>query len=513
MALFSPEQIRSVDVGARAPRRAEEAIDSKQSEPLYKSVAVESAQPAYSRVVFTGVVRALEFGLLTASGIGLYLLHVVPVVGHRPLYLLMSAMVALLAVLTFQSLQAYGMVQLRRVFSTVLTMWGALLTIFAGLLAVLFFTKSQDDVSRVWLASWILVAFALLVIERAILARIVTGLARSGRLERRVVVVGGGDLAGELLRDLAKADPAEIRVLGVFDDRGDARSPGTVEGFAKLGNVDDLVEFARLTRIDLAVFALPISAEQRILQMLRKLWVLPIDVRLAAHANRLRLRPRSYSYVGSAPMLDVFDKPLADWDVVIKLVFDKIVGTLALLALSPILILTAIAIKLDSRGPILFKQKRYGFNNEMVEVYKFRSMYTDRLDATASKLVTRDDPRVTRVGRFIRRASIDELPQLFNVVFKSNLSLVGPRPHAIHAKAADRQYDEVVDGYFARHRVKPGITGWAQVHGWRGETDTQEKIQQRVDHDLYYIENWSLWLDIYILAITPVSLVTTKNAF
>ena len=132
---------------------------------------------------------------------------------------------------------------------------------------------------------------------------------------------------------------------------------------------------------------------------------------------------------------------------------------------------------------------------------------------TASKLVTRDDPRVTRVGRFIRKTSIDELPQLFNVVFKGDLSLVGPRPHAIHAKAADRQYDEVVDGYFARHRVKPGITGWAQIHGWRGETDTQEKIQARVDHDLYYIENWSIWLDLYILAMTPVSLFKTQNAY
>jgi exopolysaccharide biosynthesis polyprenyl glycosylphosphotransferase len=212
-------------------------------------------------------------------------------------------------------------------------------------------------------------------------------------------------------------------------------------------------------------------------------------------------------------MLDVFDKPLADWDVIIKLVFDKIVGTIALIVLSPILLATAIAIKLESRGPIFFRRKRYGFNNELVEIFKFRSMHANWLDFDASKLVTRDDPRVTRVGRFIRKSSIDELPQLFNVGFKGDLSLVGPRPHAIHAKAADRKYDEVVDGYFARHRVKPGITGWAQVRGWRGETDTHKKIQQRVDHDLYYIENWSILLDIFILAITPAALFKTSNAF
>ena len=184
-----------------------------------------------------------------------------------------------------------------------------------------------------------------------------------------------------------------------------------------------------------------------------------------------------------------------------------------LLAAAPIMLLAALAIKLDSRGPILFKQKRYGFNNELIEVYKFRSMHVDQCDATASKLVQKDDPRVTRVGRFIRKTSLDELPQLFNVVFKGNLSLVGPRPHAVHAKAEDKVYDEAVDGYFARHRVKPGITGWAQVNGWRGETDTQEKIQRRVEHDLYYIENWSVLFDLYIMAKTPFALAKTENAY
>ena len=165
------------------------------------------------------------------------------------------------------------------------------------------------------------------------------------------------------------------------------------------------------------------------------------------------------------------------------------------------------------RAAILFKQKRYGFNNESIDIYKFRSMYADQADLTASKLVTKGDPRVTRVGRFIRKTSFDELPQLFNVVFTGSLSLVGPRPHAVHAKAENRLYDEAVDGYFARHRVKPGITGWAQIHGWRGETDSQEKIQRRVEHDLYYIENWSILLDLYIVAQTPFALIRSENAY
>ena len=174
----------------------------------------------------------------------------------------------------------------------------------------------------------------------------------------------------------------------------------------------------------------------------------------------------------------------------------------------------ALAIKLDSPGPVLFRQKRFGFNNERIDVFKFRSMYHEHSDPLAAKVVTRNDTRVTRVGRFIRKTSLDELPQLFNVVFKSNLSLVGPRPHAVQGKLQSRLFDEAVDGYFARHRVKPGITGWAQINGWRGEVDTDEKIQKRVEFDLYYIENWSVLFDLYIVLKTPISLITkSENAY
>jgi len=475
--------------------------------------AFSPAPPGYSRVLLVAAAEALDFAIVAAIGLALYHIHVVQQIGSQPIYYLLSFGVALICTIAFYLLQSYSVPALRRPINQLFRMSGAWTVVFAALIALVFFARLDYVISRFWLGAWYLIGFNALAISRCALAFGVDRLAASGRFQKRVVVVGGGDLARDLLRDLAKADPAEVNLLGVFDDRGDARSPSSVEGVAKLGTVDDLVEFARQTRIDLAVFALPITAEQRILEMLRKLWVLPIDVRLAAHANRIRFRPRSYSYLGATPMLDVFDKPLGDRDVLVKMAMDKVIGAAALIALSPVLALTALAIRLDSKGPILFKQKRYGFNNELVEVLKFRSMYVDQLDQAASRLVTRDDPRVTRVGRFIRKTSIDELPQLFNVVFKGDLSLVGPRPHALNAKAADRKYDEAVDGYFARHRVKPGITGWAQIHGWRGETDTQEKIQARVDHDLHYIENWSVWLDLYILAMTPISLFKTRNAY
>ena len=478
-----------------------------------QKVASEPIVPAYSPIVLAGSVRLAEGALIMLVGFAIYLGYVVPNDGFAWYYVGAVAGIAVLALLAFQVADIYQVQAFRGHEKQYFRLASAWSVVFLIAMSLSFFAKAGDQFSRVWLAGFYVIGLVTLILWRRALFLMVRRWTRQGRLDRRAVVVGGGE-AGESLIDAIKAQKdSDVNIVGVFDDRGDERSPTALAGRRKLGTVDDLVEFARRTRVDLVIFSLPVSAESRILQMLKKLWVLPVDIRLAAHSNKLRFRPRAYSYIGSVPVLDVADKPITDWDVVMKWLFDKVVGSLLLIAVSPILALTALAIRLDSRGSVLFKQKRYGFNNEMVEVYKFRSMYVDQCDATASKLATKDDPRVTRVGRFIRKTSIDELPQLLNVVFKGNLSLVGPRPHAVHAKAANRLYDEAVDGYFARHRVKPGITGWAQINGWRGETDTQEKIQRRVEHDLYYIENWSVLFDLYILAKTPFALAKTENAY
>ena len=383
---------------------------------------------------------------------------------------------------------------------------------FALLTAFAFLTKIGHDYSRVWLVSWFIGGLALLVSIRLITGLLVQRWNSDGRFDRSAVIVGGGERAAALIEALKSSPDVDVTIAGIFDDRDDSRSPPEVKGYRKLGNIDQLIDFARDHRVDLLIVTLPLGAESRLLQILQKLWILPVDIRLSAYTEKLRFRPRAYSYIGNVPFLDVFDKPLSGWDSVIKAVEDRVIAAILLVLLAPVMALVALAVKLDSRGPVLFKQKRYGFNNELIEVYKFRSMYTDKTDANASKLVTKDDPRVTRVGRFIRKTSLDELPQLFNVL-KGDLSLVGPRPHATQAKAANRLYTEVVEGYFARHKVKPGVTGWAQINGWRGETDTEEKIQRRVEHDLYYIENWSVLLDLYILVMTPIALLRTQNAY
>jgi Undecaprenyl-phosphate glucose phosphotransferase len=476
-------------------------------------VAAQRFRRAYSPIVLAGIVRAIEIALVATVGFALYFCYVVPANGFARYYVGTIIGISLLSMLAFQAADIYQVQAFRGHEKQYMRLASAWSVVFLLAVTASFFAKAGDDFSRVWLGSYYVFGLITLIAFRRGLFLLVRRWTRQGRLDRRTVVVGAGNSGETLIGALSGQRDSDVRVIGVFDDRGDDRAAVACDGVPKLGSVDDLVEFARHTRVDLVIFSLPISAEGRILQMLKKLWVLPLDIRLAAHTNKLRFRPRSYSYIGNLPVLDIFDRPIADWDVVMKWLFDKIVGSIALICVVPIMLLIALAIKLDSKGPVFFKQRRYGFNNELVEIYKFRSMYVEDTDATASRLVTRNDSRVTRVGRFIRKTSLDELPQLFNVVFTGNLSLVGPRPHAVHAKAADHLYDEAVDGYFARHRVKPGITGWAQINGWRGETDSREKILRRVEHDLYYIENWSILFDLYIVARTPFALIRGEGAY
>jgi Undecaprenyl-phosphate glucose phosphotransferase len=491
-------------------------VDLKPTAPMLsaaaREVAAQRSKRAYSPIVLAGMVRLIEVALVAAIGFVVYLMYVLPANGFTWRYVGAIAGISLCSMLAFQAADIYQVQAFRGHEKQYMRLASAWSVVFLLAIGVTFFAKANEQFSRVWLATFYVLGLFTLIAFRRGLFLLVRRWTRQGRLDRRTVVVGADANGETLISSLAVQRDSDIRVIGVFDDRGDDRTAASCNGVPKLGIVDDLVEFARHTRVDLVIFSLPISAETRILQMLKKLWVLPVDIRLSAHTDKLRYRPRTYSYIGNVPVFSIFDRPIADWDVVMKWLFDKIVGTLALICLAPIMLLVAVAIKLDSKGPILFKQRRYGFNNETIEIYKFRSLYADQSDPAAIRLVTKNDPRVTRVGRFIRKTSLDELPQLFNVVLGS-LSLVGPRPHALHARAENRRYEEAVDGYFARHRVKPGITGWAQIHGWRGETDSQEKIQRRVEHDLYYIENWSIILDLYILAQTPFALILTENAY
>jgi len=478
------------------------------------AIASRKVRPAYSPVVITGAVRLADFLLLSGIGIAFYFGYVVPLSGFRWEYVAAIFGTTMSAQVCFEAAEIYDVQLFRghlRQMTRMVSSWALVFLLF---MSASFLAKLGDEISRLWLAAFFLLGISALLGERLFVRVLMRRWARQGRLDRRTVVVGSDQSGEKLIEMLRDQDDSDIEVLGVFDDRNDDRAFESCAGNPKLGKVDDIVEFARRTRVDLVLFSLPISAETRILQMLKKLWVLPVDIRLSAHTNRLRFRPRSYSYLGKVPTLDVFEAPITDWDLVMKSMFDRLVGGIVLLLAAPVMALVALAVKLDSPGPVLFRQKRFGFNNERIDVFKFRSLYHDQADPLATKVVTKNDSRVTRVGRFIRKTSLDELPQLLNVVFKGNLSLVGPRPHAVQGKLQSRLFDEAVDGYFARHRVKPGITGWAQINGWRGEIDNEEKIQKRVEFDLYYIENWSVLSDLYILLKTPLALMTkNENAY
>ncbi|NJR14066.1 MAG: undecaprenyl-phosphate glucose phosphotransferase [Phyllobacteriaceae bacterium] len=490
----------------KAPPLAPETLN-----PLALNIARQFSHDTISPAMLTGILRAIDAGVIAACGIISYLAYV----GPGPLaafYLTIAVAGGLIGMGLLEINGAYAMKILR----TPLASTGKVFTILGGAFASLaiigFFLKISEDFSRLWFALWFATATLSVVAARVGLTVMIRRWARNGTMERRAVIVGGGQSAEELIRAIEQQPHNDIRILGLFDDRDGARSPKVVAGYPKLGSTSELINFARIARVDMLIVSLPMVAEARVMQVLKKLWVLPLDIRLSAHMSQLRFRPRSYSYIGSVPMLDIFDKPINDWDSVAKRLFDIAFSLLGILALSPVMIATAIAIKLDSKGPVFFRQKRHGFNNEVVNVLKFRSMYTEMCDPTAVKAVTKGDPRVTKVGRIIRKTSLDELPQFFNVLM-GNLSLVGPRPHAVTGQTHDRLYHEVVEGYFARHRVKPGVTGWAQINGWRGEVDTDEKIKSRTEYDLYYIENWSLWFDLKILLLTPIRLLNSENAY
>jgi Undecaprenyl-phosphate glucose phosphotransferase len=502
---FTLDAVRKLDP---APAPAQNVRLGK----IARQVATQYRQDTMSPVMVSGTLRLVELFGLFACGLVVFATYVgltTHLIWHYPVIMLAGSLIAVIGMDVADCYQVPALLRPFRAMGRIAIVWTGT---FALLATAGFLLKASEDYSRFMFAAWFVVGLVFLVAIRLVMARLIRRWTRNGRIERRALIVGGGKAAETLIRSLEQQPYNDIRICGLFDDRDDKRSPPIVAGYPKLGNIAELVEFARIARIDMLIVSLPITAESRVLALLKKLWVLPVDIRLSAHSSQLQFRPRSYSFIGSVPMLDIFDKPINDWDSVAKRAFDIIFSLIGIVVFSPVMLATAIAIKLDSKGPVLFRQKRHGFNNEVIEVLKFRSMFVEQADPTAKKPVTKGDPRVTRVGRIIRKTSIDELPQFFNALFGS-LSLVGPRPHAVAAQSHNLLFTEVVDGYFARHRVKPGVTGWAQINGWRGEMDTDEKIRMRTESDLYYIENWSLWFDLKILFLTPIRLLNTENAY
>jgi len=374
-------------------------------------------------------------------------------------------------------------------------------------LAAGYLTKTSSLYSRAWLAMWAGGGAVLLLALRVYLAWRLARWQAKGWLTRRIAIVGAGPEGQALINHQARHPDPGISLVGVFDDRSD-RVPRGIGEVPLRGDLLALLKVIGEEKIDEVIVALPWSAVARLDAIMARLRTVPVDVRLCPEGIAYRFAAPRYEESWGVSMLAAVDRPLKHWSRVAKSVEDQALAVILLIFASPLMVLIAFAIKLDSRGPVFFRQPRYGFSNELIEVWKFRTVHHDQTDIHADKQVTRNDPRVARVGRLLRRSSLDELPQLFNVL-KGEMSIVGPRPHATRTKADGRLFEDVVTEYFARHRVKPGITGWAQVNGWKGIADTQEKIRARVEHDLYYIDRWSVWLDLKIIAMTPKAMIVS----
>ncbi|MGH6984505.1 MAG: undecaprenyl-phosphate glucose phosphotransferase [Stellaceae bacterium] len=366
--------------------------------------------------------------------------------------------------------------------------------------------------THVWLLLWLIVGSAGLAAVRTAFSGRVRIWQRAGRMRRRVAVVGAGRLAERLLHHCAAVADPEIEIVGVYRDRRDAHTAAHCGGHTVVGDIDRLIADIRDGGIDMVIVAMPAAADVRLAETMSKLRLVPVDVRLCSESFAFDVGSCEISQIDGLTMFNVIDRPVSDWKWIAKVTEDRVLAALILLLIAPLLAVIAVAIKLNSAGPVFFRQKRYGFNRDLIEVLKFRTMYHHARDPNAEKLTTRDDPRVTRIGSFLRRTTLDELPQFINVL-RGEMSIVGPRPHAISAKAGGVLYHDAVRYYDARHRMKPGITGWAQINGWRGETQTVEQIQRRVEYDLYYIEHWSILLDLKIILRTIMVGFTDARAY
>jgi putative colanic acid biosynthesis UDP-glucose lipid carrier transferase len=388
-------------------------------------------------------------------------------------------------------------------------LWWVWLAVVLGLLTLAYATKTSAEYSRRLMLTWFLMTPVVLTAWRAALHLLVGVLRQWGFNIQTVAIVGARELGANLARTIQHAPWMGMKAVGFFDDRAPSGTRPLTRGpLAVVGNLDDLVTQARDGRIDVVYITLPMRAEQRIQQLISRLSDTTVSVYVVPDVFMFDLMNAGWSQVGDLPAVGVFESPFYGVDSWIKRIEDIILASVILLLAAVPMAIIATLVKLTSPGPVIFKQRRYGLKGEKIEVWKFRTM-TVCEDGNDVAQATRCDPRITPLGSFLRRTSLDELPQFINVL-QGRMSIVGPRPHAV---AHNEQYRKLIDGYMLRHKVKPGITGWAQVNGWRGETETVEKMRIRVDHDLAYIRNWSLWLDIKIILATVLKGFSSKNAY
>jgi putative colanic acid biosynthesis UDP-glucose lipid carrier transferase len=372
--------------------------------------------------------------------------------------------------------------------------------------SVVFFLKIQTAFSRVWVVLWIAILLGLLTLGRALLARYVGALMKRGMLRRSVALIGAG-LQFSKARAMLEDGPNDLELVGMLNLA--EADPADSFDAAKLAEViNPFITRAQEKHVDSVMIALPSGMGLELDRIVQQVQMLPVDVQIVPDLGWASVVARNVQKMGDAFVITTASKPMIGSSTFLKRIEDVVVGGVCLVAFLPAMAAIALAIKVDSEGSVLFRQRRHGYNHRVIEVLKFRTMRVME-DGAVVRQATRNDSRVTRVGAFLRRTSLDELPQFLNVL-RGEMSIVGPRPHAL---AHNSYYRTLIEKYSNRHRVKPGITGWAQVHGFRGETVDLSMMENRVRYDLDYIENWSIWLDFKIMIMTPLFGLFRRSAY
>ncbi|MFC3093297.1 undecaprenyl-phosphate glucose phosphotransferase [Alteromonas sediminis] len=382
--------------------------------------------------------------------------------------------------------------------------WGVAVT---AMLLLMFFSKTSETYSRVAIALWIGMGGLALISWRTLFGIFLTHMRKKGHNTRSVAIIGMSEAGIRLAHEINYRKETGYRVEAFYDDRGQDRLDNT---FADklVGDVESGVRAARANQYDTIFIAMPMKAEARIRDILFRLGDTTADVQLIPNFFMFSMMQTTMSHVGNIQTLSVYNNPMSGGAAALKRFEDIVLSSIILSLIALPMLAIAIGIKLTSKGPVIFKQDRYGLNGKRIKMWKFRSMtVTENSDVVTQ--ATKGDARITRFGAFLRRTSLDELPQFINVL-KGDMSVIGPRPHAV---AHNEEYRKMVDFYMLRHKVKPGITGWAQVNGWRGETETLDKMKKRIEYDLDYIRHWSLWMDFKILILTLFKGFVNKNAY
>jgi putative colanic acid biosysnthesis UDP-glucose lipid carrier transferase len=388
----------------------------------------------------------------------------------------------------------------------VLVVWAAVVPI---MLSLAFATKVSESFSRVTTLLWFLLAPSFIILSRSAIRAGLRQARRRGRNSRTVAIAGATSLGATLAERIAAMPWTGMHVVGFYDDRSaDRLRTAPVSAQNVRGRLEELVDEARSGRVDQIYIALPLRAENRIKDLVQRLADTTAGVHVVADFFVFDLLHAQWSSVQGLPVVSIFESPFYGVNGWLKRLEDLGLGTLILLIIAVPMAFIALGVKLSSPGPVFFRQRRYGLKGEEIHVLKFRTM-TVCEDGDHVRQATRHDARITGFGAFLRRTSLDELPQFFHVI-TGKMSIVGPRPHAV---AHNELYRRLIHGYMLRHRVKPGITGWAQVNGWRGETDTVEKMAMRVEHDLHYIRHWGLFFDLKIIWMTVFGTAARRNAY